>query len=77
MKTTTLTPEQLRQAANLKERVDALQEQTTALLGTAVAGAPVPAEAPQAPRGPMACGRTCPWAAGSDIQKCPSRCLSQ
>ncbi len=49
MPITSLTPQQLRNAADLKERIDALQEQLNALLGEAVASPalPAPARAPK------------------------------
>jgi hypothetical protein len=44
---TSLTPQQLRRAANVKEKIDALQEQLSQLLG---APAPAPATTAKAPR---------------------------
>ena len=44
---TNLTPKQLRRAADVKERIDALQEELSQLLG-----APAPAEAEAAPAKP-------------------------
>ena len=44
---TSLTPQQLRRAADVKERIDALQEELSQLLG-----APAPAEAEAAPAKP-------------------------
>ena len=49
MNITELSPQQLRKAADLKERVDALQEQLNELLGNEVT-ASGPSEAAQAPK---------------------------
>jgi hypothetical protein len=50
MNITTLTPQQLREAADLKERMDALQERLSAILGGAEMPIPVPTESPETPR---------------------------
>ncbi len=47
MNLTHLTPQQLRQAADLKERLDALQAEMNAVLG--VGEIPIPVAEPQAP----------------------------
>jgi hypothetical protein len=50
MNITTLSPQQLRKAANLKENIDALQEQLTAILGGGETPTPVAPEEPGRPR---------------------------
>jgi len=52
MNITTLSPKQLRAAADLKERIDALQEQLNAVLGGGEIAAPVATESPVAPEAP-------------------------
>jgi len=50
MNITTLSPQQLRKAANLKENIDALQEQLTAILGGGETPTPVAPEEPGRPK---------------------------
>jgi len=50
MNITTLSPKQLRAAADLKERIDALQEQLNAVLGGGEIAAPVAPEARAKPK---------------------------
>jgi hypothetical protein len=50
MNITTLTPRRLREAADLKERIDALQEQLSAILDGAARPALVSTESPKLPR---------------------------
>jgi len=50
MNITTLSPKQLRAAADLKERIDALQEQLNAILGGGEIAAPVAPEAAAKPK---------------------------
>ncbi|MGA2661982.1 MAG: hypothetical protein ABSH34_31265 [Verrucomicrobiota bacterium] len=50
MNITTLTPQQLRKAADLKENIDALQEQLNAILGGGETPTPVAPEEPERPK---------------------------
>jgi hypothetical protein len=50
MNITTLTPQQLRKAADLKENIDGLQEQLNAILGGGETPTPVAAEEPGRPK---------------------------
>lgn len=50
MNITTLTPQQLRKAADLKENIDGLQEQLNAILGGGETPTPVAPEEPRRPK---------------------------
>jgi len=76
---TSLTPSQLRQAADLQEQIQELQNQLSAFLGGAVESAPAPVKAPQkrrmsaAGRAAIAAAARARWAKYNAAKRQPAK----